>query len=85
MRVQLSTKAIIKSDPDVDEIEIRVTLKEGRKTEDVSPVALEKAVLFWVGDSVPSWLDYVIKYGMKRYGKSPEPIYVNDSDTRQPL
>jgi hypothetical protein len=84
MRVQLSTRAIIKSDPDVDEIEIKVTLKEGKITENISPVALEKAVLFWVGDSVPSWLDYVIKNGMKRYGKSPEPIYVDDSIIGEP-
>jgi hypothetical protein len=83
MRIQLSTKALILDDPDVDEIEIKVTLKDGKKTEDISSIALERAILRFVGSNIPTYLDYVIRYKQRTYGKSPEPIYVDDSTAGQ--
>ena len=55
-------------DKDFDEIRISVRLKSGIQSKDVSSFAVERAVLKWAADHMPTWADYCSSNGMKTLG-----------------
>jgi hypothetical protein len=55
-------------DKDFDEITITAQLKPGIGTKNVSSFAVERAVLRWAADHMPTWADYCSTNGMKTLG-----------------
>jgi len=68
----MSTQATL-VDPDVDRIEITITLKDGKKSGDMSPFVMERAILKHMAASFPSWAEYWSK--AKTLGPDPPPVY----------
>ncbi len=64
-RVTLTTVSTINDDPDVDQIEIRVRLKEGHQVAGSDSYICERALLKHVGTNLISWFQYCRDNGMK--------------------
>ena len=55
-------------DKDFDEIRIAVRLKPGATAKQVSSFGVERTVLKWAADHMPTWVDYCSAGGMKTLG-----------------
>jgi hypothetical protein len=61
----LTIKSVI-DDPEVEEVEIKVILKEGIKVAGLSSFLVERAVLKWSVTHIPIWVEYISTHGMSK-------------------